>query len=77
MAVNQAELDRQARELYDRYHMHTVAPCFAHISLYDMLTGTCPKCGGIILAGSEITPERAQEMLATLKQRRRELGLSP
>lgn len=72
----EADKDRLARELYDRTRYH-VAPCLALISFYDELSGRCPKCGSIIVAGPGITPERAKEMLAELRARREKLGLAP
>jgi len=55
---------------------HHVAPCLAAMSLADRLKGKCPKCGGVIVAGPDITPERASEMLRELKWRRWVMGLS-
>jgi DNA-directed RNA polymerase subunit RPC12/RpoP len=72
----QNDLDYMARELYDYCRRH-VAPCLGYISLYDELIGRCPHCGSLIVAGPRVTPERAREMLAVLRARRRELGLTP
>ena len=70
----QEDIDRLARELYDRYH--PCPNCHKVISLADQLSGRCPHCAARILAGPDITPDRARQMSATLKARRVALGLS-
>jgi hypothetical protein len=69
----QEDIDRSARELYDRDH-HCGA-CHGLVSLADQLGGRCPHCGALIMAGP-IMPDRAAAMLAELKARRVALGLS-
>ncbi len=74
---DQAQVDQLARELYVRSHRCPHRPCFAEISWANLLQGHCPRCGQILLAGPDITPEMGREMLATLQARRQELRLSP
>ena len=71
--TQQADVDRLARELYDLRRWHV---CGGLLTLADELQGRCPNCSAVLLAGPDITPEQARAMLATLKARRRELGLS-
>ncbi len=71
--VQQANVDRMAQELYQT-HGHC-RQCKQTVPLADALQCHCPHCGAIYLPGA-ITPERGRAMLATLKARRRELGLS-
>ena len=69
----QANIDRLARELFVRCRL--CSACHGAVTLAEQLQGCCPHCGAIILAGP-IDPDRAREMLATLKARRVVLGLS-
>ena len=73
-APRQKDPDRLARELYD--YNHTCFACHDVISLADELSGRCPHCHVLILAGPNITPELAREMLDALQGRWRALGLS-
>jgi len=68
--------DLAAKSLYE-VSGHHVAPCSGPLTLYDRLTGVCPHCGAVIVAGPDITPERAAEMLRELQWRRWVLGLKP
>jgi len=70
----QKDLDQLARELYD--YDHACFACHDVISLADELSGRCPHCHVLILAGPNITPELAREMLDALQGRWRALGLS-
>ena len=70
----QENVDCLARELFDRYHPCPI--CHTAVSLAEQLAGRCPHCEARILAGPDITPTRARQMLATLKARRVALGLS-
>lgn len=70
--VRQANIDYLARELYGRYRL--CSTCFGAVTLAEQLQGRCPYCGGVILAGPDVTPERGREMLATLEKRRAELA---
>ncbi len=74
MSTPQENIDRSARELFDRDHL--CGACHGLISLADQLGGRCPHCKALLLAGPDMTPDRAGAMLAELKARRRELGLS-
>ncbi|MBI3242329.1 MAG: hypothetical protein HYZ49_08560 [Chloroflexi bacterium] len=69
--TQQANLDRMARELYDRRRL--CPSCKGAVSLANELQGACPHCGGLLLAGPLFDPA---QMLATLQWRRVELGLS-
>lgn len=71
--VQQADIDRMARELYQ--HGGYCGGCRHSLTLAEQLQGRCPHCQAFILAGPDITPERGRAMLGTLKARRRELGL--
>ena len=73
-ALWQKDLDQLARELYDGDR--TCFACHDVISLADELSGRCPHCHVLILAGPNITPELAREMLDALQGRWRALGLS-
>ena len=73
-ALWQKDLDQLARELYDGDR--TCFACHDVLSLADELYGRCPHCHVLILAGPDITPDRACELLAILQARRRALGLS-
>ncbi len=66
--------DRAARDLYKR--LHSCDRCRAPLSLYDQLSGPCPRCGAVKQVGLDLTPEAARAMLSELIARRRELGLS-
>lgn len=72
----QEDIDRSARELYQPRAPHWPG-CGGLLALADSLHMRCPHCGAFTTQGlaPEITPERAAEMLATLKARRVELGL--
>lgn len=70
------DMDMTAVELYTPQGHHAY-PCLAPLSLFDRLTGKCPKCGGVIVAGPDIAAEEAAEMLMMLQARRVELGLKP
>ena len=72
--LNSAEFDRLARELYLKTTPHSAGGCWALLSLADRLSGQCPQCGHLVLAGP-ITPDTARQMLRELELRRRELGL--
>ncbi len=72
--LNRAEFDRAARELYFETTPHGADGCWALLSLADRLSGRCPQCGRLVLAGP-ITPDTARRMLRELELRRRELGL--
>ncbi len=65
--------DRAARDLYKR--LHSCNRCREPLSLYDQLSGPCPRCGALDLAGLNLTPEAARALLIELTARRRELGL--
>lgn len=74
-------LDRAARELYDRRYPHWPG-CFEQMTFADVLRARafgapCPHCGKFTMQGlaPDVSPERAAEMLAELQARRRELGL--
>ena len=69
----QADTDRLARKLYD--YDHTCFACHDGLSLADELSGRCPHCHVLILAGPNLAPDRACEMLADLQARRQALGL--
>ncbi len=73
---SQKDVDRLAQELYQPSRRH-VAPCLGYVSLFNELTGRCPHCGSLIVAGPGITPEHARQMLTTLTARRKGLGLVP
>ncbi len=66
--------DRAARNLYKR--LHSCNHCREPLSLYVQLSGPCPRCGALDLAGLSLTPEAARALLIELTARRRELGLS-
>ncbi len=66
--------DRAARNLYKR--LHSCDRCRDPLSLYDQLSGPCPRCGTLNQIGLNLTPEAARAMLIELTARRRELGLS-
>ena len=66
--------DRAARDLYKR--LHSCDRCREPLSLYDQLSGPCPRCGTPNQIGLNLTPEAARAMLIELTARRRELGLS-
>ena len=66
--------DRAARDLYLR--LHSCDHCREPLSLYNQLSGPCPRCGALNPAGPDMTPEAAHAMLIELTARRRELGLS-
>jgi hypothetical protein len=66
--------DRAARDLYKR--LHSCDRCREPLSLYDQLSGPCPRCGTSYQVGLNLTPEAARAMLTELTARRRELGLS-
>jgi hypothetical protein len=66
--------DRAARDLYKR--LHSCDRCREPLSLYDQLSGPCPRCGALSQAGLNLTPDAAHAMLIELQARRRELGLS-
>lgn len=74
MSIPQENKDRAARELYKR--LHSCSHCREPLSLYDRLSGPCPRCGAVNLASPDITPDAARAMLIELKARRSELGLS-
>ena len=66
--------DRAARDLYKR--LHSCDRCREPLSLYDQLSGPCPRCGAPNQIGLDIAPEAARAMLIELTAHRRELGLS-
>ena len=66
--------DRAARDLYKR--LHSCDRCRDPLSLYDQLSGPCPRCGAPNQIGLNLTPEAARAMLSELTAHRRELGLS-
>ena len=66
--------DRAARDLFKR--LHSCSRCRDPLSLYDRLSGPCPRCGASSLAGLNLTPDAARALLVELTARRRELGLS-
>ena len=66
--------DRAARDLYKR--LHSCDRCREPLSLYDQLSGPCPRCGAPNQIGLNMTPEAARAMLIELTAHRRELGLS-
>ena len=66
--------DRAARDLYKR--LHSCDRCREPLSLYDQLSGPCPRCGAPNQIGLNMTPDAARAMLIELTARRRELGLS-
>jgi hypothetical protein len=66
--------DRAARNLYMR--LHSCDRCRDPLSLYDQLSGPCPRCGASSQVGLNLTPEAARALLSELIARRRELGLS-
>ena len=66
--------DRAARDLYKR--LHSCDRCREPLSLYDQLSGPCPRCSAPNQIGLNLTPEAARAMLIELTARRRELGLS-
>ena len=68
-----SDRDRMARELYQ--HGGYCGGCRRSITLADALQFCCPHCRAIYLPGA-ITPERGRAMLAELRARRREWGLS-
>ncbi|MBN1813978.1 MAG: hypothetical protein JXA14_19230 [Anaerolineae bacterium] len=72
--VDQTKFDRAARELYSArsYHGHG---CWRLLTLADRLGGSCPACGGLALAGPDITLSVGRAMLRELALRRRELGI--
>lgn len=72
--LNHAEFDRLAREMYLKTTPHSAGGCWALLSLADGLSGQCPRCGHLVLAGP-ITPDTARRMLRELELRRREMGL--
>ena len=74
MSTLQETQDRAARDLYKR--LHSCGRCREPLSLYDQLSGPCPRCGALNPPGSNMTPDEARAMLIELTARRRELGLS-
>jgi hypothetical protein len=66
--------DRAARDLFKR--LRSCIRCREPLSLYDQLSGPCPRCGTLNLPGPNMTPDEARDMLIELTARRRELGLS-
>ncbi len=66
--------ERAARDLYKR--LHSCNHCREPLSLYDQLSGPCPRCGAFDPADPNLTPETARALLNELTARRRELGLS-
>ncbi len=66
--------DRAARDLYKR--LHSCSRCRDPLSLFDRLSGPCPRCGASNLAALDVTPDEARALLIELTARRRELGLS-
>jgi hypothetical protein len=72
--VNQKPQLAPVNSIYKR--LHSCGNCREPLSLYDRLCGPCPRCGAVNLASPDITPDVARAMLAELKARRRELGLS-
>ncbi len=72
--ASQENKDRAARDLFKR--LHSCGRCREPLSLYDQLSGPCPRCGALSLASLNITPDVARTMLIELTARRRELGLS-
>ncbi len=74
MNTSQENKERAARDLFKR--LHSCGHCREPLSLYDQLSGPCPRCGASNLAGLNITPDEAPVLLTELKARRRELGLS-
>ena len=53
--------DRAARDLYKR--LHSCGQCREPLSLYDQLSGPCPRCGVLSQAGLNVTPDAARAML--------------
>jgi hypothetical protein len=74
MSIPPEKKDRAARDLFMR--LHSCDHCREPLSLYDRLSGPCPRCGTSDLAGLNLTPEAARVLLTELTARRRELGLS-
>jgi len=74
MSIPQENKDRAARDLYKR--LHSCGQCREPLSLYDRLSGPCPRCGALNLADPSMTPDVARAMLIELTARRHELGLS-
>ena len=74
MSIPQQNKDRAAHNLYKR--LHSCDHCREPLSLYDQLSGPCPRCGALNLPSPDMTPEAARAMLIELTARRRELGLS-
>jgi len=74
MSTPQENKDRAARDLFKR--LHSCVYCREPLSLYDRLSGPCPRCGTLNLAGPDMTPDAARALLIELTARRRELGLS-
>jgi uncharacterized paraquat-inducible protein A len=66
--------DRAARNLYKR--LHSCDRCREPLSLYDQLSGPCPRCGAQHQVGLDLTLDAARALLIELQARRRELGLS-
>jgi hypothetical protein len=74
MSAQLENKDRAARDLYKR--LHSCDHCREPLSLYDQLSGPCPRCGALNQTGFNMTPDAARAMLIELTARRRELGLS-
>jgi len=79
--ANESDLDRAARELYEPRFLHWAA-CGKLLTFEEVLDARahgepCPYCGQLTTVGlaPEVTPERADQMMLELLERRQALGL--